>query len=784
MIENINKNVNKVIITISFFICVFLLLEELYNLSKFAFNYNYNYNVGNTLNKISGNDYIEYETNRFQIYNNINNIRLKNDIFTKSRYVNYIYLISVFYLLIVIISFGLLFYENFIGNSKCQSLKDKESIHNSFLYAIFNCMCGDYCTETLNDCFISYLLVAFIAFVIPFYMIFKGYLNIDFSYYNYFKYVYLIIFVFILIYRFDIKFLDLIRSVNEKYSNNYTSFYIYIFGFIVFLCALYIFYDLGNINNSNNSIIDINENEDLFYELYSNVKPTKPKEIPKPVILDTFIYFNQNAINNMTDTDRNNYINNKKIIDKYYSDVKQYDIDLNNYNIAIEMFNLSTIDDPPKIDIFNDVIKNMFGINNYNIGANDISKYVLILFVISIIIYLFYYFIKDYSPEYKPQERLIYSCFFIPFFNLFLIVLLVNSISVLNTYINKYIIYNPMAAYKSDMSNINWYFCKLYEIYNNINNNNIVNPKIGNSILYNIYSGLFSVNLLNNKLIKPPIQSINIDYNIGDLKSYNKPLQNGYVLLANDDSGIITNNENLINFIKNIFYTTDNDIYNISINLTNNIINDINNYNTSLFVNSTNLRNILSHPGAVNIVEIFNDKGIDKNKYSIYINNIVKIYTNYIKHFNDIFIDALLKGGADCSNLKDIFKMTSNIDLYQKIVHPSNKNSNDFYFLNNEIMNNINELFYKFIDEIYYSINNDVLSTSNSISSTVISNYNDYNDTYIFDGFISENINVNDSTYLANEDNMKNNIQTTQIGSYVLFFIIIIIILEPIYIET
>jgi hypothetical protein len=266
--------------------------------------------------------------------------------------------------------------------------------------------------------------------------------------------------------------------------------------------------------------------------------------------------------------------------------------------------------------------------------------------------------------------------------------------------------------------------------------------------------------------------------------NYNKPLQVNYKLLSTDDTGIINNNNDLINFIKNIFYVNDQDIYNISINITNNIINDINNYNIINFTNSNILRSSLALPNATSVTETITDTTINKNIYTSFINEIVKIYLNYIKSFKNIFADALLKAGGNCSDLNNINNMTAGINLYKKLVHPVSSDPKDFYFLNNEIMNNINDLFYKFIDELYFNLNNNVGNTNNPFISNVISNYNDYNsDIYKYDSFITENINVSNNNYISNEDNMKSNINTTSLSSTIVFIIIFIILLEPLYIE-
>ena len=104
----------KYLKNISFLICVGLIFEELFYLSKFVFNYNYYYNYGNSLKNINGNDNIEYETARFQVANNAYRMKLENDIYYNSNHIKLIYYLSTFYLLLIIFLFALLFYNTFI----------------------------------------------------------------------------------------------------------------------------------------------------------------------------------------------------------------------------------------------------------------------------------------------------------------------------------------------------------------------------------------------------------------------------------------------------------------------------------------------------------------------------------------------------------------------------------------------------------------------------------------------------------------------------------------------
>lgn len=62
-----------------FFITLIYIFIELFVLSKFAYNYDYNYNYGTNINKLCKMKYYEYETARYQIVSNYNNLIINID---------------------------------------------------------------------------------------------------------------------------------------------------------------------------------------------------------------------------------------------------------------------------------------------------------------------------------------------------------------------------------------------------------------------------------------------------------------------------------------------------------------------------------------------------------------------------------------------------------------------------------------------------------------------------------------------------------------------------------
>ena len=64
--------ITNLCIGITFLFSIILIIDELYNLGFFTFNYTYLYNYGSFISKFNNIQTIECETNRFNVYNNIN----------------------------------------------------------------------------------------------------------------------------------------------------------------------------------------------------------------------------------------------------------------------------------------------------------------------------------------------------------------------------------------------------------------------------------------------------------------------------------------------------------------------------------------------------------------------------------------------------------------------------------------------------------------------------------------------------------------------------------------
>ena len=164
-----NDILKNLIIYITYIIILYIIIEEIYNISILVFNYNYNFDYGLMLRKICNNEYFEYETERFQLYNNIAALRLQNDIYNKKNYMTLLLIFSIFISIIISYIFSEIFYHNFIEKyTNCSYyLNDKDDNSNggsSFIQIfklILKCFCP-FCHTLLSDCTLGFIIYIFI----------------------------------------------------------------------------------------------------------------------------------------------------------------------------------------------------------------------------------------------------------------------------------------------------------------------------------------------------------------------------------------------------------------------------------------------------------------------------------------------------------------------------------------------------------------------------------------------------------------------------------------------
>ena len=417
--------ITNLCIGITFLFSIILIIDELYNIGFFTFNYTYFYNYGSFMSKFNTIQTIECETNRYNVYNNIN--FLFNDIYNKS-YFNYLITIVIIIITILFsIAYGVFFYFRFIIDQPDLCSFEIET-DLSLPKQILKCLC-DECHKLIPNCTGNYLIVFILIIIIPLSYILKIFLNINITPNtdNYlFSFMYLCVFILLLFYySFSL--------YNRKTDNKYKDLVIYFFFTILFISSGYIYkYIISKYNNINlNTSYDIS----TMYDIYKQAPPIKPTPIQKPTYKGIDLLSSFKYDDTITDPE---YINKKLIVDKYYKDIKKYDNDMKYYNQRFNAYTNSSLNSTTFSDKtdYLDIAINILGFNN------NMHIYIIILVIIAYIIYSIY------------NDNTSYICF-IYLLTILISITIMNSILYYNTYVNKYIIYEPMAHYKNDITNAN-----------------------------------------------------------------------------------------------------------------------------------------------------------------------------------------------------------------------------------------------------------------------------------------------------------------------------------------
>jgi hypothetical protein len=491
--------ITNLCIGITFLFSIILIIDELFSIGYFTFNYTYRYNYGSSISKFNSQQTIECETNRFNVYNNIN--FLFKDIFNKS-YFNYlITIVATLITILCCVAYGVYFYYKFIIEQPEVCSYDEET-NLSLPKQLLKCIC-DECHKLIPNCTTNYFIVFIILILIPLSYIFKTMFNINFTPNTdkiLFQFIYICLFILLIFYySFNL--------FSRKSETKYNDLIIYSLFTIIFISSGYIYkYIIDKYND-----INLNTSNDIktFYDIYKQAPPLKPQPIQKPRykgvdLLSTFKYNDKDG-----DAD---YKIKKTIVDDYYKSIKNYDIDMKYYNERFNIYNSSLTSTKlgDRTNFF-DITINILGLNNY------MHIYIIVLLIISLISYSIF------------KDDISHICF------IYLLVLLIsltiiNSILYYNTYINKYIIYEPLAHYKSDITNANTAL------------NIELNPNSGIGFYKKLTNNDLTLDQETNSDIKTGKQILEDIKRLVDIKNYTK------ANTLNINTDINTYNTNVINY--------------------------------------------------------------------------------------------------------------------------------------------------------------------------------------------------------------------------------------------
>jgi len=603
--------IGSIIIMMVFIIGIIIIIDELYNITKFCYRYTYLYNYGKANETTCKESKLEYETARFRIYNEIANYKFNKDLFSKS-WLNYAYLLSVLIMTILLcIAFGYLFKYLFIDNNLTCNLNindnDKTStIGWSPLKLLLRCFCGD-CHKMIPNCFTNYLMLFIIIFIYPLIYILKVAIKMDLTWNggSYMTKIFHIIFFSMLIF-----YVYYIYSEEEDIKDTTKGFmkpkYYKIIIYLIFVTVFYVnnylfdfkFNEYNNLSLLGNSNYKSNlENDDdvdtMFFDIYKQEEPIKPLSLDKPSFLSDFKYCISSELtldsknsycsnmkylqintkttyprlsdnsykclyNSTSDPtlkiqidqylkNRDYYAIDKLIIDDYYKKLKKYDNDLQMYNIKYNIYKNNKIEFPDIVYFLFHMCPKMTGIDK-----TDVQLLLILIIIVSLLtIYL--------RMNNNPHTNYIYYTIYLYLLGMISITVLVNAILTYNTYVNKYLIYEPIHNYKNSLYNKNIIFNmiinnddRLKEIYKL--NSTKFNTKISSiSLLSSEYKYKIKSNNDNaitvtltdffNRIKKKP-EIINDPNDFYNINSPEPPLINSFSLNMN--------NANQIDYIFNI----------------------------------------------------------------------------------------------------------------------------------------------------------------------------------------------------------------------------------------
>jgi len=741
--EDINS-VGKIIGTLIFFIVIvigiLIIIDEIFHISKFCYKYTYLYNYGKlneNICKKDNNNLIEYETARYRICNEINKYKLEKDLFNKN-WINYAVFVSILIIsLLICLSFGYLFYYFFIANNKnCDMNENNKSFINLFLECLS--------IETkLPNCTFNYIILYTIIFIYPLIFILKFLFKIDYTFENksiFLKILHFLIFISFCYYTF---LLTQIKNDNEDYwnLNKITIFVIFI---IVFYVANYLYnkayedyYNISkdtNIYSGNKTIVgilnkyfnfSINNQDDFrdinFFEIYKQEEPEKPIEPIKPDNYNSF-----KICQNFTD-EKNKYCYNykdnkeeyykiKNSVEEYNEKKKIYDKEMKTYNMKYNIYKNNKLDFPEFVPILTNLLPNL-------LGANKTSH--ILLFILMIIIYIYYYHLKLYKKF--EFANFVYYTILVYVISILSIYVLSNSILTYNTYVNKYLIYEPIAYYKEDLFNMDVLFNALL---------NKDSDKNKSDIYINIYNKINSKSFSTFNKITSPTSKSSKDIINKDPITYPTTINNDEDILNKlrcqilrvifsdlikiDSKSIDTTKiRNLQTFFNNI-NSDDNTDFFVTTGL-----------NTNDFISSS-LRTFL-----IIIKNIFVENPLGFDNHIQQLKNNLKhiIYENKLKNYSVSAFPDIQKFNDDF-----LIKDVSNNELLMI----DNTKTSDYINIYMNNLNNINNIFEKY-KEFLMLFREKIIKLFNST------------EVYCEDGNSTININMKLNNYISKIFNFENN---------------------------
>ncbi len=399
----------NVLIYVMFVILLIIIIDQVYSLTKFVYDYNSNYDYGRMMKDMCGINYTEYETHRFQLLNNIQDIRIKNDKY--SNHMNFIVVIASFIAAVVIsVKFA------FVFNSKSKDYLEKNNFKelwdsfgsNGWKWKLF------YVIELIMTIYIISIIPIFLIVILaktskdtPF----KVYTN-DNSNYNW----------------------------NDLTKFNTSIFAIFGIIFVIMLISM-----LNNNNNNNNN------NNSIFIRM----------SMFAAFVLAYFYLtvFVEKFLNTKDD---------KYIKEQYITELKKDET--NDAYIGLKYLH----------GIFGRDAKDL---DDYKSPLSIIGIFVVVCIVLLII--MFTGWIND------DDMMTLINYVLLPYIFILFAVIVIIASKEYNTYVNKYLLYNPYINYTNFLENINNIFNQILENDKTNVTKHSICRNVVNAIHLCIYSDIF-----------------------------------------------------------------------------------------------------------------------------------------------------------------------------------------------------------------------------------------------------------------------------------------------------
>ena len=782
----IYNDTKSLILKIIIFVIIFLVIfDQVVSLTMFTYNYGKYYDYGNMMRSTCDTNYTEYETERFQVAQNLMNIKIGNDN-TNNRYHLIIFILSIILALYINYFFTFMFFETmfvdtassiskvfsstnkaagttFVGSALSVISFFKDEINQAINKSNTLTLIGSYILT-----FFKVITILYLIFMLPLSLIVKLSANINISPFmnskdNFVPHIIILTII-----------LALGIIIGNKQPVSY-------FSFILFFALYIVIYEYSMIiadiymNNKNSYAINIYENsanndlKNMTFVNYYNGNTNTNDSIFVQMIKNTF-GFNNLKVSEDFDFKLNFQTN---FITKAILEAFGFKFDETNSNTSYD---------------YNPVI-----IDNYNV--------VLLLFGFSIaclaVVYLFLLIVekkgvtlyKTFSDK-KLDSKVLYYFAIVPMLFLFIVLFVIMISKEYNTMINKYILYEPYSLYKQNIQ-------KISNIFNQIIDNDkssVVNDSAcqntANALHLVLYANLFKY-YEKTKMFIPEFSYVSacgihdfIDYTLKKEYDFSNYTEN---IFYNDSKCISVNNELLSAIMKSAIpkfqdQLTEKDYLIYKENLTKqfryavyNIINKKTydgskrlEITTDYALNNT-IKNIPDDKTLNNLIDTDNSLGA----YKAIIDEIVDEYILYNKTIYTYTI-RIIQGLCRCNSIEDFTTHGYDV-LISKIddVIKNKTNSSNSFEIKKKFITK-----YKEMTSIFFDIINKKLTTkiktsikNRKLSKYIIQNYNNYieNESYKYkkdELILIDNRFTNvlaDSNKYADIDEIQGNIETMHI---------------------